>query len=302
MPTRAEIARLPDDADLIVNSSFRYQPEHCFPDEIVRRALPVDGFLRDYPIAWVADPGTGIWAPFWARQQCAEALQRLTAGKPAPADLPPALRRTFALANILVAPDYETTRLAHWDEICESARAEHDLKGHVVIQDLIHPLQRNAMQRYYRALVADGRLPLGDSQVAERFGLHSEVLANFLHPQLTDLISRVAGDEVKPSYVYFASYRPGADLPPHRDREQCEFSVSLLVDYSPDPDGSCGWPLFMHHPAAPDIVHAADLGIGDALIYRGRELVHYREPLPAGHQSTSLFLHYVRKDFTGRLC
>jgi hypothetical protein len=48
-------------------------------------------------------------------------------------------------------------------------------------------------------------------------------------------------------------------------------------------------------------VHAADLGIGDALVYRGRELVHYRNPLPEAHQSTSYFLHYVDADFDGRL-
>jgi hypothetical protein len=43
----------------------------------------------------------------------------------------------------------------------------------------------------------------------------------------------------------------------------------------------------------------ADLGLGDALLYRGRELVHYRNPLPEGHHSSSIFLHYVRENFTG---
>jgi hypothetical protein len=104
---------------------------------------------------------------------------------------------------------------------------------------------------------------------------------------------------VEPSYVYFASYQPGAALPRHVDREQCEFSISLLVDYEPDPDGPSGWPLCLENPSAPEAGTAADLGVGDALVYRGRELIHYRDPLPAGHQSTSLFFHYVRPDYAG---
>jgi len=41
--------------------------------------------------------------------------------------------------------------------------------------------------------------------------------------------------------------------------------------------------------------------LGDALLYRGCELPHYRDPLPDGQISTSIFLHYVRADFLGSL-
>jgi hypothetical protein len=39
------------------------------------------------------------------------------------------------------------------------------------------------------------------------------------------------------------------------------------------------------------------LASGDALLYKGCEVVHYRYPLPAGHRSTSLFFHYIPADF-----
>jgi hypothetical protein len=155
------------------------------------------------------------------------------------------------------------------------------------------------LRRYYRALVASGRLPRGDDQVAERYRVHSEPVAMFFHPQLADLMSRIAGEPVRPSYLYFASYPAGSALPRHVDRLQCEFSMSLLIDYSPEPDGACGWPLFLEDPALPDSAVAADLGLGDAVFYRGRQLVHYRDPLTEGHVSSSLFLHYVREDFVG---
>lgn len=303
IPRRARQGLNPpaDDVDLIVNPSFRFQLGGDPPDALRQRTPLLDGFLRGYPIAWVEDPGTGIWTPFWARGDWIETLQSLRPELSIPSDLSPSVRHTLVMANILVARGYEQAQRAQWQAVCESAKSQYHADGYVVVRDLIHPLQLGAMRRYYRALVADGRLPLGDSQVSERYGLHSEVLASFFHPQLTNLVSRIAGEPVKPSYLYFASYRPGAVLPKHVDREQCEFSISLLADYVPEPDGPCGWPLYMENPTAPEVVHAADLSVGDALLYRGRELIHYRHPLPDGHQSTSVFLHYVREDFSGSL-
>jgi len=290
-----------DDAELIVNSSFWYQQDNDPREKLQHRAPSLDGFLRGYPIAWVQNPGTEIWTPYWVRGEWAETLRSLRAGTPAPPTLPPEVRLTLALADILVTRGHEQEVKARWDRICEAAQGELRTRGYAIVRSLIQPQQLGAMRRYYRALVADGGLPLGDDQSPERYRLHSEVLAAFLHPQLTSLVSRIAGEETKPSYVYFASYRSGASLPRHTDRAQCEFSISLLADYVPEPDGPCGWPLYLEDPRMPDEVHAADLGIGDCIVYRGRELVHYRNPLPDGHQSTSVFLHYVRAGFSGRL-
>ena len=85
------------------------------------------------------------------------------------------------------------------------------------------------------------------------------------------------------------------------DRPQCEFSISLLVDYSPEPDGACGWPLYLEDPRTPETIAAADLAVGDGVFYRGRAIFHYRDALPEGHQATLLFMNYVREDFDGRL-
>lgn len=296
MPLRA------DDARLIVNPSFHFQAaDNDLPAEIVQRALPLGGFLRGYPVAWVKDPGAGLWMPYWARGEWADALRSLEAGAPAPSTIDPAMRDTLALASVLVPDGYEQTRASQWARISETARTEYRDRGYAIVRDLIHPFLLGAMRQYYRDLVAGGGLTLGDFQVAERYQLGNEVLATFFHPQFADLVGRIVAEPVKPSYVYLASYLPSADLKRHTDREQCEFSISLLVDYVPDPDGPCGWPLFLEDPTLPDAAYAADLGIGDAVFYRGRELMHYREPLPEAHQSTSYFLHYVRESFTGRL-
>lgn len=286
--------------ELVVNSSFRYEPGGDPPQELRHRQPPLDGLLRGFPLGWTQDSVTGIWAPFWARGDWVAALASLRPGWPAPLDLRPHVRHTLVLANVLVRPGYEQERRAAGERICRDAAAQFKAQGYAIVRHLIHPVHIGALRHYYRALVASGRLPRGDDQVSERHRLHSEPVGMFLHPQLTDLVSRIAGEPVRPSYLYFASYPPGSALPRHLDREQCEFSISLLLDYGPEPDGPCGWPLFLEHPDLPGGgVVGADLGLGDAVFYRGRQLVHYRERLPDGHQSSSLFFHYLRRDFVG---
>jgi hypothetical protein len=288
-----------DDAELVVNSSFRYEPKGESPQAMRQRTPPMDGLLRGVPLAWVRDSGTGVWTPFWVRGEWTNVLGSLQAGQPAPASLSPRARQALIRAHVLVPPGAEQEHRAAWEQICRDARVSFQSYGYAIVRNLIHPVHMGALRRYYRALVAGGQLPRGDSQVAERYRLHSEPVGMFFHPQLASVVGRIAGEPVKPSYLYFASYPSGSALPRHVDRAQCEFSVSLLVDYSPDPDGPCGWPLFLEHPSLPGGVVAADLGIGDAVFYRGRQLVHYRDPLPEGHQSTSVFFHYLREDFVG---
>jgi hypothetical protein len=176
------------------------------------------------------------------------------------------------------------------------------------------------MRRFYRQFVSQGFMPFEDAQ-SRRFYQHNEPLSAYFHQQIACLMSIIVGEKVIPSYVYAASYIDKADLAPHLDRAQCEFSISFQVDYLPEIENHLSpWGLFLtpsvsnadgtfschsnEFPAkneAEDKNTAVYLASGDGLIYKGRELVHYRYPLTAGHQSTSLFFHYVPKNFDGQL-
>ena len=154
------------------------------------------------------------------------------------------------------------------------------------------------MRRYYRRLIRRGRVALGDYQSERRYVAHNEPVARFFHLQLAGVVEQLVGQPVKPSYVYFASYQSGAKLQRHADREQCEFSLTFCLDYSPEPDKATPWPLHLETSRGPVAVEQA---LGDALLYRGRELPHWRNRLPDGHISTSIFFHYVPEDFSGTL-
>ena len=171
-------------------------------------------------------------------------------------------------------------------------------KGYAPVADLIHPFHLAALRRYYRYLIRTGAIRLGDRQSPRRYAAYNEPVARFFHQDIAAKLSAVAGQPLKPSYVYLASYLSGAALRKHTDREQCEFSVTLCLDFSPEPALETPWPIRLGTPGGTVTVYQA---LGDALAYRGTRVPHYRDALGEGQTSTSIFFHYVAEDFAGSL-
>jgi hypothetical protein len=163
---------------------------------------------------------------------------------------------------------------------------------------LIHPFHIAALRRYYRHAIRRGAIRLGDEQSSRRYVAHNESVARFFHYQIANAVAAMAGEAIKPSYVYLASYLSGAELKKHTDREQCEFSVTLALDFSPEPELATSWPIRLDTGKGSVAVYQA---LGDGLVYRGTKVPHYRGALPEGHTSTSIFFHYVPADFRGPL-
>lgn len=255
-------------------------------------------FTPSGDMVWVKDPANGILQPFWLAPEVSMMLSGVDPGDPAPSTLSPGAVETLCMASVLVPGDYSETRQRQWKDMVTLAGAEFRQRGYVPLGSLIHHFHVAAMRRYYRHLIRGGKLNLGDQQSSRRYVAHNESVARFFHLQLTSAISSIAGEGLKPSYVYLASYQPGAMLEKHTDREQCEFSLTMCIDYSPEPTDATPWPLQLHTPSGMVTVYQA---IGDALLYRGRQLPHSRNRLREEHTSTSIFFHYVRENFNGGL-
>jgi hypothetical protein len=282
------------DAYLTLNPRAFLQYGTAPPPEIAHR-VPYRGRLRPgFPIVWVEQAATEVLAPFWVPHAWARPVIGLFAGSVGPAELDSRIRAGLAAAGVLIADESTQDAPAGLD------RGRHALArdGWTVLDQPIPTPQLNALRGYCRALVGSDRVRVGDEVCPERTVAHNEVVARFWHHQLTGLIARVAGEPLKPSYVYFASYAGGASLPVHVDREQCEVTVSLLVDFEPAPRGTSPWPLIVETPGGDVAIHQA---IGDAAVLRGRRLPHRRDPLDAGRRSTSIFFHYVPTRFSGSL-
>ena len=286
--------------DLILNPECEILPASEFPKEVDDSAELREAFATEGTIAWVRDR-RGSVLPFWLGPSSVGIVNELRVGKsdssspssPIAKDLIAVLRA----AGVLIARD-QSARSQQKDEMFAEAGAMFRSKGYAALPALLHPFHVAALRRYYRNAIRGGRIRLGDAQSALRYAIHNEPVARFFHRQLTAIFSAIVGQPLKPSYVYLASYLSGAELKKHHDREQCEFSITLALDYAPEPQLATPWPIYLEAESGTVAVYQA---LGDGLAYRGTRLAHYRNPLPAGQNSTSIFFHYVSTEFAGPL-
>tara|TARA_E500000318_G_scaffold106688_1_gene114972 strand:- start:1479 stop:2045 length:567 start_codon:yes stop_codon:yes gene_type:complete len=108
---------------------------------------------------------------------------------------------------------------------------------------------------------------------------HDSFSDTFLIKKLP-LMEKETGLKLFPTYAYSRVYTHNSVLTPHKDRPSCEVSVTAMW-------GSCGtpWPIFMDG-------NPIDLQPGDAVIYLGMELSHWREYFK-GDWHAQTFFHYV---------
>jgi hypothetical protein len=283
---------------LFVNPDAVFTHNRELPEALAGNARWLDNFALQGDLVWVQEPGSHALDPFWLGTEWGELLAGAQPGDPAPAALSPQSLRVLATANVLTSATCASERSKDWVEATSGLAKRFERRGYAPVGNLIHPFQVAALRRYYRYLIRTGVLTLGDHQSSRRYVAHNESVARFFHHQLTSTVAAIVGEPVKPSYLYLASYQGGADLTKHTDREQCEFSITLCLDYSPEPRHETRWPIHLHTPTGRVTVFQA---IGDGLLYLGCELPHSRDPLPQPDTSTSIFFHYVRQDFSGSL-
>ncbi len=130
--------------------------------------------------------------------------------------------------------------------------------------------------------------PRGDSQVPNaKAVLDHEYMFETLQERLWPVAEQVMGEELIPTYAYARLYGNGDELAKHVDRPACEVSLTLQLGRS----HHYAWPIFMGGVRF-------DLAEGDAVLYPGCEVEHWREPCagPDGYFSGQVFLHFVRKN------
>lgn len=284
--------------ELSLNPECIFCRDGQFPDELLPRKDQLRQFALQGTVAWVRDPIGGSLLPFWLGPRLEAEVRELLANHRAASDFPLESRDLLWAAGILTSQNDRDHRRQAWEKAVATASLRFRTKGYAPLANLIHPFQVAALRRYYRYLIRTGRIPLGDEQSPRRYVAYNEPVARYFHHQIAEMLSAVAGEPVKPSYVYLASYLSGAELKKHTDRPQCEFSVTFCLDFSPEPALETPWPIKLDTPAGTVSVFQA---LGDGLAYRGTKVPHYRTALGEGLTSTSIFFHYVAADFAGSL-
>jgi predicted 2-oxoglutarate/Fe(II)-dependent dioxygenase YbiX len=143
-----------------------------------------------------------------------------------------------------------------------------------------------------------------DAQCPKSSALRDSQTFDQLLLDLLPHFEQATGLTLLPTYAYARLYEPGEVLKIHQDREACEISASVTLGLEGDV-----WPIYLGTPSAEPtdcgrvdrhdtMVYAKDVGeftmdVGDAVLYRGCELYHWRDEYSEGTWQAQVFLHYV---------
>lgn len=284
--------------EVVLNPLAQVLSEGQVPAEFAARAELLERFALQGTIAWVPRSETDSLMPFWLTSRLEETLASITLEGGASREIRDEDLSLLMAAGLLRSEEEAELERERWrDAITRGAEMFQD-RDYAPLRNLIHPFHVAALRRYFRCMIRKGMFRLGDEQSSRRYGVHNESVARFFHQHLAKTVSAVVGEIVKPSYVYSACYLGGAQLRKHIDREQCEFSVTFCLDFSPEPGKETSWPIRLDTPRGLVTVYQA---LGDGLVYRGTRVPHYRDMLAEDRTSTSIFSHYVPEGFSGSL-
>ncbi|WP_347331865.1 sulfotransferase family protein [Marinimicrobium locisalis] len=280
--------------DEVVNPSLLLQPGNSPPLTLLRKVRNRERFVQDFPLLWVEDPATRVWSPVWLERSDYFAVTRLRPGGTEPS-LGPAMRRKLCGSAVLVRAQEYRSREHYGKRLADEAAIDLQRTGVCKLNDVLRDPLRQALSDYYKKMIASGDWPLGDAQVERRYAWHNERTAQFLHQQLSEFVSRVAGVALKPTYSICSAYEGSAELDAHLDREQCDYTFSLLVDEQ-RPEHGKAWPLWFLTPQGK---RSVEFGCGDGVLFRGCEIPHWRESASSEHRQLNLLFHFVRADWAG---
>jgi hypothetical protein len=169
-----------------------------------------------------------------------------------------------------------------------STREIFDRDRYAVLRALVAEPLRGFLWRYVLERVSAGAMG-SDADWPGTPVSYGDLVMEHMLERLRPDAEAASGRSLFPTYSYLRVYQTGNHLKPHRDRPACEFSLSLAIGQEP---ASGAWPLWVRGPSGPG---AVELQPGDAVLYRGMELEHWREPY-AGVRLAQVFLHYVDRD------
>lgn len=160
--------------------------------------------------------------------------------------------------------------------------------GYVILREFIPRIMCDYISENIKVLEASSYFGYGDTQVEKAFSAAAPAITETLLDVMTPILSKTINCELYPTYSYLRIYVKGADLEKHQDRPSCEVSATVPLSYN----SHYLWPLYIE---TGNKVTAVELEAGDALIYKGIELPHWREAFE-GERQVQVFLHYVKKN------
>jgi hypothetical protein len=164
--------------------------------------------------------------------------------------------------------------------------------GYIKIVNLIDEQLIKTISQYFENKINRGEWkPNNDTSPkdASKLEYYADPLIEVLLKQCLLEVEKQTGLEIEPTYSYSRVYQGGEELLPHIDRPSCEISVTVNVACTGN-----AWPIWVQYKDKDPV--KCVLNPGDAVIYKGCEVTHWRRKLPEGQINAQFMLHYVDKN------
>jgi hypothetical protein len=164
--------------------------------------------------------------------------------------------------------------------------------GYVHLKNVLDEQSCKNLTEYLKNLV-NQQQTINDEQCPKSQAVHGAEEFDKLLEALTPYFEEKLGLKLYPTYSYARLYnQEGEELKNHRDRPACEISATITLGFEGDV-----WSIYMGDDEDKTVnVGKIDMSIGDAVMYRGCDKWHWREPYFEGQWQAQVFLHYVDQD------
>ena len=174
----------------------------------------------------------------------------------------------------------------------------------VIVNNVLKKEVFELLKNFYNKILKNNIFDFGDGNKdfkTNRYNCHNEIISRIIHFEMLELVEKITGKKLRPTYTYVSFYVKGAELKAHLDKAECEYTCSLIID---KPEGS-KWNLYVHNkkttreeyelnkkytPDKNDCI-GLDCDNNGFMILKGRNNLHFREILEYDYYNV-LLLHY----------
>lgn len=161
--------------------------------------------------------------------------------------------------------------------------------SYVIVKGFLDPQSVDTISRYLENALK--RYPENNQggDDSSKISWYADPLTEVVLRNALPDVETATGLKLDPSYSFTRVYQKGDELLPHIDRPACEISVTCHIATKGKP-----WPIYMKAPGKEPTVHY--LEPGDACVYKGCEVTHWRNKAVDTDINVQVMLHYVDKN------
>jgi len=160
--------------------------------------------------------------------------------------------------------------------------------GYVHLKNALDKNSCEVLTNELKALV-EAKKTINDSQCPLSEAVHGAQIFDNLLEAMLPYFEQQSGLKLYPTYSYARLYnQQGEELKNHRDRPACEISATITLGFEGDV-----WAIYMGDHENKTNGTKIEMDVGDAVMYRGMDKWHWREPYVEGKWQAQVFLHYV---------